>query len=172
MNRNIAIGFCLACVLICTVGALRVQHDGIFITGGFGGEPKLQSTQPDQVADWIWFQSNGVSIFELPPSGIVPIAYGGTGVATLAQLQALVTNAPTSGITLIANGGTSTNTLAGITTLSLNAGMTGTNDTTWFDAKGAAKALTNGAANVGVYVVFTGTNGVLFTNRIINGVIQ
>jgi len=45
-----------------------------------------------------------------------------------------------------------------------------------FDAVGAgtaaAKAITNGAANPGVFIVFTGTNGLFYTNRIINGVIQ
>jgi len=46
-----------------------------------------------------------------------------------------------------------------------------TNDTTWFESKGAYTGITNSAANV-TGVVFTRTNGAFVTNNIVNGVIK
>lgn len=104
MKKYLA-GFLTALLLVGTIAFMRSQSAGILISGGFGGEPKLKAVQPDQTANWIEFDN-----FAVPSTGIIPVAYGGTGVASLAALQAAVSNAPTSGITAIANGGTGTNT--------------------------------------------------------------
>ena len=95
-------GFFTALFLVCTVAFMRQQSNGILITGGFGGEPKLQANQPDQTAPWILFNN-----FQLPATGIVPAANlpplsGLSGVAaqathaTNADLATLATTAITS----------------------------------------------------------------------------
>ena len=100
--RNYIIGFCAAFVLIATVAFMRQQSNGILITGGFGGEPKLQANQPDQTAPWILFDN-----FQVPATGIIPAANlpplsGLAGVAaqathaTNADLATLATTAITS----------------------------------------------------------------------------
>ena len=67
--RKYIIGFGAALVLVGSVAFMRQESSGIFITGGFGGEPKLQANQPDQTAPWILFNN-----FQLPATGIVPAA--------------------------------------------------------------------------------------------------
>ena len=100
--RKYIIGFCAALLLIGTVAFMGSQPNGILITGGFGGEPKLQANQPDQTAPWILFNN-----FQLPATGIVPAANlpplsGLAGVAaqathaTNADLATLATTAITS----------------------------------------------------------------------------
>ena len=78
--RKYIIGFCAALLLIGTVAFMRQENSGILITGGFGGEPKLQASQPDQTAPWILFDN-----FQVPANGILPITYGGTGTNTAAH---------------------------------------------------------------------------------------
>ena len=172
MNKCL-IGFSAALLLVFCMASMQQQNSGIYIKGGFGGEKKLIAEQNDQVTDWISFKSNGVAVFAVPASGIIPVNYGGTGTNNIAGLAATIglVGTATNGIVGVINGGTGTNTLAGITTLGLSAGFTGTNDTTWFDPKGSALALTNGGANI-TGVVFTRTNGLLYTNNIVNGVIR
>lgn len=59
--------------------------------------------------------AGGTTVFTVPTNGVISVANGGTGVGTVAALQALLTNAPVSGITAVANGGTGTNSLSLIT---------------------------------------------------------
>ena len=66
----------MSVLVLVGIAAMRSQPDGILITGGFGGEPKLKASQSDQTANWIEFDN-----FQLPATGIVPVAYGGTGKA-------------------------------------------------------------------------------------------
>ena len=73
MNK-LLLGFVLAFCVFAGVAAMLVQNRGILITGGFGGEPKLKAVQSDQTANWIEFNN-----FQLPSTGILPVAYGGTG---------------------------------------------------------------------------------------------
>lgn len=77
--KKILIGFFIAIGLIATLAAVRTQNNSILISGGFGGEAKFSASQPDQIADWVNFVSNGVSVFEVPANGILPQIYGGTG---------------------------------------------------------------------------------------------
>jgi len=106
MMKKYAIGFLCAAILLVSVAA-TVRNQGFFVSGGFGGEPILGAENNGQSAPWINFTSNGVSVFQVPSTGIIPVENGGTGVRS--------------------------------------------------------------AATVPVFVVFTGTNGLLYTNQIING---
>ena len=74
--KKIAFGFALALCVFSGIAAMLVHDRGILIRSGFGGEPKLKAVQPDQTANWIEFDN-----FQLPSTGIIPVAYGGTGKA-------------------------------------------------------------------------------------------
>ncbi len=76
--KKILTGFLLALVLVVAVAA-TMRNAGFFITGDYGGEPIIGAEQNNQVADWLRFTSNGVPIFSVPSSGIIPLIYGGTG---------------------------------------------------------------------------------------------
>ena len=111
-NRScLFLGIALTALTLLCVG-FRLEEQGIKVANGFGGEPCFWGDNAAQTADWIQFSSSGAKIFGVPSTGIIPVQYGGTGVATLAELQALVTNAPNNGVVAVANGGTGTNTLA------------------------------------------------------------
>lgn len=109
MNKTL-LGFVCGIVFLACIASIRQTPDGIFITGGFGGEPKFSASQNDQTAPWLDFRSNGVSVFQVPATGILPASFGGTGIS---------------------NG-----------------------------------------TNIPVWIVLTGTNGVTFTNQVVNGVIR
>ena len=149
--RKYIIGFCAALLLIGTVAFMGSQPNGILITGGFGGEPKLQASQPDQTADWILFTSNGVSLFELPSSGIVPIAYGGTGTNTAKGAFTTLGFGTTVSVSMTNASNVFTGTFNG-----LDSGITNSSGyTTDTRATNAATAL---AGNLGNTTVATMTN--------------
>ena len=85
--KKIICGFILCLTIICCVASMRQQNTGVYISGSFGGEPKLQVDQPDQTVDWVLFRSNGVPVFRIPANGVLPVANGGTGAGSLVAFQ-------------------------------------------------------------------------------------
>ena len=89
----------LALLLCFVASGAQQQNQGILINGGFGGEPAFSANNNSQTADWIDCFSNGVTIFSLPASGILPLS-----------------NLPSS---IVTNGSTPTLNLASSTNYSL-----------------------------------------------------
>ena len=128
------------------------------------------------------------NLFSIPKSGLIAVANGGTGVATVAALQALVSNAPTSGIVAVANGGTGTNSLAlisvGKATLATNAlisvlspnaiyatnaliAVNATNAITATVAGTATNLVGGVTATINVLIAGGTTNALAFTNGVL-----
>ena len=97
MMKKYAIGFGFGVLSILGIAATR-EGQGIFIGKDYGGEPALEAACRTQVTDWILMRSNGVPIFEVPASGIIPTNYGGTGVSTPTTLPVFVVLTGTNGV--------------------------------------------------------------------------
>ena len=77
--------FALALLVLAAVSGLAFvvqQTAGIYIlTGSDEVQFKVRSTV-EQTTAWLEFSDRGTTKFAVPASGILPIAYGGTGNAT------------------------------------------------------------------------------------------
>lgn len=155
--RKYIIGFCAALLLIGTVAFMRQQNSGILITGGFGGEPKLQASQPDQTAPWILFDN-----FQVPANGILPITYGGTGTNTASGAFTALGFGTTVSVSMTNASNVFTGTFNG-----LDSGITNSSGYT-IDTR-ATNAATGLAGNLGNTTVATMTNSAnQFTGTLTN----
>ena len=83
--KKYAFGFLSAAALIVCVAATH-EHEGVFYKLPYGGEPVIGADSPQQSAPWLDFRSNGVAIFQLPSTGIISTANGGTGVSVVGEI--------------------------------------------------------------------------------------
>ena len=106
--------FILAICLIPALVLAQVAMPPIRISNTSPNTTPLSIVGSPGQVDPLFTINNGTNqTFKIPTTGLIAVENGGTGVASVAALQALLTNTPTSGIVAVANGGTGTNTVAG-----------------------------------------------------------
>jgi len=137
MKRNLS-WLLLGIVLVVGIAAsVSISTSNLYIQNSDPAEVKIRvRTAATQTAPWLEFNNDGTLAFSLPATGIVPVAYGGTGAATAAAARASLgvvessTNATplvwrnylelpeshTNTILPILDGGTSADSIAGALT--------------------------------------------------------
>lgn len=111
MNRRLA-WFALGIIAVLGIAAtVTIETGNLYIQNSDGAEVKLRvRTAEAQTAPWMEFTETNALRFSLPATGIVPVAYGGTGAATAAAAK--VALGFQSGTNIIAADHTVTNTFA------------------------------------------------------------
>ena len=137
MKRNLS-WLLLGIVLVVGIAAsVSISTSNLYIQNSDPAEVKIRvRTAATQTAPWLEFNNDGTLAFSIPATGIVPVAYGGTGAATAAAARASLgvvessTNATplvwrnylelpeshTNTILPILDGGTSADSIAGALT--------------------------------------------------------
>ena len=88
MKRNL-LWLLLVGVALAGIGAaVNLSTSNLYIQNDEVAEVKIRvRTAAAQTAPWMEFNSAGTLAFSLPATGIVPVAYGGTGGATAAAAR-------------------------------------------------------------------------------------
>lgn len=152
--------FALALLVLAAVSGLAFvvqQTAGIYIlTGSDEVQFKVRSTV-EQTTAWLEFSDRGTTKFAVPASGILPIAYGGTGNAT-----GTVTNT-TGNAATATSAANSTNFYGTLAVTSLPAGLSTSNyvATGWQILTNAESAWPTAPAAAGA-AAFVNSNGVVF----------
>jgi len=89
MKRNLS-WLLLGIVLVVGIAAsVSISTSNLYIQNSDPAEVKIRvRTAATQTAPWLEFNNDGTLAFSIPATGIVPVAYGGTGAATAAAARA------------------------------------------------------------------------------------
>jgi hypothetical protein len=179
MKKQLLIAALPVVALLATAAVFR-QNNSIQIDSRSAAEVKLKANTVGtaQTGAWIVCADTNGTKFSLPATGIVPIAYGGTGAATAAAARAAlgVSESVTNSVQPASANLTNWSAIATSTKQDASANLTNWSALATSTKQPASAALTNLAALTGVTTNFaviipnSATNWMQFSNGLLTNI--